>query len=234
MIKKIVIVLFSLWLIASAQTDSSGIEKGKVGYQQQSKSDQLPFKPGDAVKITIYPDTSLFLNGFYKIDNNNYINLPMLGLISVKNKTKNEFIDFLKKEYADFLKYPNINIVPYMRISFFGGFYRPGLYWVENRNSMWDAMQLAGGVNRDDGLMMVRWERDGKILSYNIVKDFQSGKSLESIGFKSGDQLCVTSKPKQLFWESFRDEIVPVLSISLATLSTALTAYQTFKIYNNK
>jgi len=188
------------------------------------------FNSGEAIKIAVYPDSSLFLNGFYNIDQNGNIDLPILGLVSVKNKTRNEFVDYLKKEYSDYLRYPNINVSTYMRVSFFGGFFRPGLYWIESRNSLWDALQIAGGVNREDGLRKIRWERDGSIVSKNITADFQAGTSLSKMGFKSGDQLCVTIKPKMLFWDSFRQDVIPVLSFSLTAMTTALTAYQTYKI----
>lgn len=191
------------------------------------------FKAGDAVKISVYPDSSFFLNGLYNIDQNGNVDLPILGLISVKNKTRNEFIDLLKNEYADYLRYPNINITPFTRVSFFGGFFKPGLYWVESRSSLWDAVQIAGGVNREDGLKNIRWERNGTIVSKNIISDFQAGTSLQKMGFQSGDQLCVTVKPKMQFWDSFRQDVIPILSFSLTALTTALTAYQTYKIYQD-
>jgi polysaccharide export outer membrane protein len=192
------------------------------------------FNEGDAIKITIYPDSSLFLNGFYTIDKSGYVDLPILGLVPVKGKTRNEFIDFLKKEYSDYLRYPNINVNTYMRVSFFGGFYKPGLYWVENRNSLWDAMQLAGGVNREDGLKMIRWERDGKVISYNVIGDFQSGNSLQSMGFKSGDQLCVTFRPKEQFWDTFREDVLPLFAFTLSSLTTAASIYQAYRIYTRE
>lgn len=234
MLRKFCIVFLTFWLTPSAQTDFVKSETNKADYFQSVQEPGIFFRAGDAIKISVYPDTTFFLNGFYHIDNNFYIDLPMLGLVSVKDKTRNQFIEFLKKQYGDYLRYPNISVTSYIRVSFFGGFYKPGLYWVENRSSLWDAMQIAGGVGRDDGLKKVRWERDGTIISYNIIKSFQSGNSLESIGFKSGDQLCVTSRPNQQFWESFSSDVVPVLSITLTALTTALTAYQTYKVFYNK
>src|SRR5512133_1770632 len=106
------------------------------------------FIQGEAIKISVYPDSTIFLNGFYHIDNEYRIDLPILGLVSLRNRSRADFISLLKKEYSDYLRYPNINVTPYMRVSFFGGFYRPGLYWVEPRSTLWDAVQMAGGVAR--------------------------------------------------------------------------------------
>lgn len=194
---------------------------------------QYPFFiEGDAIKISIYQDSALFLNGFYKIDQNGFITLPLVGLMSVKNMSKSQFVDFLKRQYTDYLRFPNINVTSLIRVSFFGGFNKPGLYWVESGNSFWDAIQIAGGVSREDGLKKIRWERDGLVVSNNIISDFQNGASLQSIGFKSGDQLCVTSRPKQQFWEHFSQDFIPVFSLSLSTIATAVSAYQAYKIYN--
>jgi protein involved in polysaccharide export with SLBB domain len=196
----------------------------------QNASIDSTFAHVDAIKISVYPDSLLFLNGFYRIDNNGCVDLPVKGIVSIRDKTNKQFIDYLKNEYTDYLKYPNINIKPFIRVSFWGGFANPGLYWVEPSNSLWDAIQIAGGNPREDGLSKIRWERDGKIISDNIIKDFQSGISLTNMGFKSGDQLCSTAQPKRLFWEKFREDVVPILSITLTALTTSLTAYSTYRI----
>jgi len=194
------------------------------------KDTTVIFNPGEAIKISVYPDSALFLNGFYHIDNEYNVNLPILGLVSLRNRSREDFINLLKKEYSDYLRFPNINVTPYMRVSFFGGFYRPGLYWIEPRSTLWDAVQMAGGVAREDGLKKLRWERNGTIVSDNVIAPFQSGISLTNMGFKSGDQLCVTVKPKVVFWDVFRQDIMPVLTFTLSTAMTALTAYQTYRL----
>jgi protein involved in polysaccharide export with SLBB domain len=195
-----------------------------------ANKDTTFFNPGEAIKISIYPDSMLFLNGFYHIDNNYNIDLPILGLVSLKDRSRTDFINLLKKEYSDYLRYPNINVTPYIRVSFFGGFYRPGLYWIEPRSTLWDAVQMAGGVAREDGLKKIRWERNGTIVSNNIITPFQTGTSLSNMGFRSGDQLCVTTKPKVVFWDVFRTDIMPVLSFTLSSAMTAMAAYQTYRL----
>ena len=46
--------------------------------------DIMQFHPGDAVKITVYPDTAAFPNGVYRIDSKGMIDLPILGLIPIQ------------------------------------------------------------------------------------------------------------------------------------------------------
>lgn len=217
-------------IVTNLSSDSSNTVQKSDSVIQGNVYPMPYFYPGDAIKITVYPDSGLFLNNFYIIDQNGYVDLPVLGLVSIKSKTHDEFIDFLKKQYSDYLRYPNINVASYVRVSLFGGFSKPGMYWIEPRYSVWEAIQYAGGIEREDGLKKVRWERDGLIVSNNIIKDFQSGTSLAAMGFKSGDQICVTPRPKMRFWEAFRQDVIPIISFSFTAMSTAFTAYQAYRI----
>lgn len=213
-------------------TDSSQQKTITQSVVKQGDTCALPyFMPCEAIKISVIPDSTLFLNGFYKVDQEGNVNLPLMGLVSVKNMNKDQFVSQLKNGYVDYLRYPNLDVTPLIRVSFFGGFAKPGLYWVDAKSSLWDVIQIAGGVTREDGLKKIRWERNGEVLSKNVIEQFQSGVSIQSFGFKSGDQLCVTARPKQQFWEAFRQEALPIISLTLSTLTTAVTAYQAYKIY---
>lgn len=182
------------------------------------------YKPGEAILIQIFPDSSSFLNGLYKIDDSGCIDFPVIGTIQIHKMSPSQLIDTIKLRCIDYLPFPNIRVSPLMRLSLLGGFYKPGLYWIDSRNSIWDAVQIAGGLQREDGLKLLRWERDGKVISKNMINQFQSGASLQSIGFKSGDQLCVTSRPKTQF--SFREHFLPFFTLFLTTLTTGITVYR--------
>jgi len=234
MVRNFLILLVTLVGVSFSQQQTvTNTDKQPPDSTVVAKNDSSFFNAGEAIKVSIYPDSALFLNGFYHIDNNYNIDLPILGLVSLKNKSRSDFINLLKKEYSDYLRYPNINVTPYMRVSFFGGFFRPGLYWIEPRSTLWDAVQMAGGVSREDGLKKIRWERNGAVVSDNIITPFQSGTSLSNMGFKSGDQLCVTARPKVVFWDVFRQDIMPALTFTLSTAMTAMTAYQTYRLIQN-
>ncbi len=196
--------------------------------QQRSSVEKLfnqtpVFMPNEAVSIQIIHDSTSIFNGIYKIDERGYVNFPIIGNLSISHLSISQLIDSIKVRCIDYLPFPNIRITPLMRLSLLGGFYKPGLYWIDSRNSLWDAIQLAEGFGREDGLKLLRWERDSKIISNNLTSVYQSGVSLQSIGFKSGDQLCLTSRPKTEF--SFREHFVPFFTLFLSTLSTGLTLY---------
>ncbi|NLD99299.1 MAG: hypothetical protein GX640_05445 [Fibrobacter sp.] len=191
-------------------------------------SDSCFFKPGEAINVKITPDSTSFLNGIYKIDNDGYIDFPVIGNFFVGNLTKIQFIERIKSSCLDYIHYPYIEVQPLIRVSLLGGFFKPGLYWVDSRNSLWDVIRLGGGLKYDNSLQKIRWERDGQIVSKNIITQFQSGQSLKSIGFKSGDQLCVPDKAPHTF--TFREDFFPVFTLILSTITTGITVYQTYRL----
>ena len=190
-------------------------------------------KPGEAIRIYAYPDTGAFVNGFYPVDGQGRIYLPILGKMDISNMTENEFLDTLKKQYINYLRYPNLQVRHLIRISLLGGFQKPGLYYIDPDFSMWDAVYQTGGTTREDGLKRMRWERDRAMVAEDIIPYYQSGQSLSSIGFKSGDQLWTPVEAKKHWWEVvFRDAVLsyvfPVLTTS-ASLYISYLMYRTYK-----
>lgn len=186
--------------------------------------------PGNAVHIAVYPDTTHFLHGVYPIDDRGCIKLPIAGLVHVASSTRAELVGFLEKELEEFLRYPNIEVTPLIRVSLLGGFFSPGLYWVDPRATLWETVARAGGIQREDGIKKLRWERDRQIVVRDLVPLYQSDKSLLSIGFRSGDQLWVTSRPRATAWERFRTDLLPVITASVTVITSSITLYQTYRL----
>ena len=186
-------------------------------------------KPGEAIRIYAFPDTGSFVNGFYPIDGQGRIYLPIIGKMNVMGMTENAFLDTLKAQYINYLRYPNLQIRHSIRISLLGGFIRPGLYYIDPDYSIWDAVYLAGGTIREDGLKRMRWERDRSPVIKDIIPYYQSGQSLKSIGFQSGDQLWTPTEPKRKWWDFLLkdilfSELVPIVTTT-ASLYISYVAY---------
>jgi polysaccharide export outer membrane protein len=186
------------------------------------------FQGGDAIKISVFPDTNAFPGGIYEIDSDGYVDLPLVGFLQVTGLSGRTLEQLLKEKYVKFLPQPNLTVRPLVRIGLLGGFNRPGLYWIDARESIWAAVRSAGGTQREDGIVKIRWVRDSGIVAKNISGHFQAGKSLYAMGFKSGDQLCVTPRPRETVWERFRSNILPIASIVLSTAVSAAMAYITY------
>jgi protein involved in polysaccharide export with SLBB domain len=174
---------------------------------------------GDMVRITALPDTALFLSGDYSILENGNILLPLLGSVHVLTESMESLTASLTQRYAKFLPYPNIQIEPYIRISFLGGFLNPGMHWVNPMHTFSDALSAAQGTVRDDGLQLMRWERGGQVLAVDLTSQVEGHQSLASLGFHSGDQVCIT-----LLTQRDRLPIISlIVSTALATATLVIT-----------
>ncbi len=194
----------------------------------------IPFMPGDALEIKVYPDTISFPNGIYTIDDKGYAYLPILGYKKVTDKSVSKVESLLKEAYVNYLPQPNIQVRPLIRISLLGGFYRPGLYWVDPRGNMWNIIQYAGGTAREDGLEKLKWRRNRVTISKDLIPYIESGESLQSIGFKSGDQVRVTQRPQRRFWDVFRSDVLPLLSFTISAVASAASVYMAYQMYQER
>jgi protein involved in polysaccharide export with SLBB domain len=189
------------------------------------------YQKGDAVRIAVSSDTTHFVNGTYHIDDNGFVFLPVLGKVKIDSMTEKSFVSLLNSSYLSFLRYPTIQVHLLMRVSLLGGFAKPGLFYVDPSASLWDAIALAGGPVREDGLKKINWEREGQIIDKNLLPSIESGKSLSTLGMRSGDQLWITHVPKKDGWEIFSSEYLPVISVAVSALSTTATLFVVYQTY---
>jgi len=191
--------------------------------------------PGEAIRISAYPDTSAFVNGFYTIDGEGRIYLPIIGKMDVSGMSEKAFLDTLKAQYISYLRYPNLQVRHLVRVSLLGGFQRPGLYYIDPDNSIWDAVYQTGGTTREDGLKRMKWERDRQIVAEDIVPYYQSGQSLRAIGFQSGDQLWTPVDPKRNWWEvAVRDVVLSQIFPIVTTSASLYISYLMYKTYRTR
>ena len=167
------------------------------------------------VRIKAYPDTALFITGDYPILADGYAVLPMVGLVKVTSQSEEALAENLTKQYSKFLAFPTLQIEPVIMISFLGGFINPGIRKVNPTHSFAEALTAAQGPVRDDGLSKMRWERGGKVLATDMTSTLESPRSIADLGFKSGDQVCVTLLTQ-------RDRL-PIISLIASTLLASAT-----------
>jgi protein involved in polysaccharide export with SLBB domain len=177
------------------------------------------FQSGDALCISALPDTG-FPNGIYQIHRNGNVDLPMLGSVKVVPSQRDSFQLLVKQAYVQYLRDPHIQVNRMIRVSLLGGFIKPGLYWICPETTLWNAIYMAGGTINEDGIKKMRWERNGKIVKKKLVTDFESGKTLDEMGFNSGDQISVTSRSKRSPLEIVLQDVIPVLSFVIAIVTT--------------
>jgi protein involved in polysaccharide export with SLBB domain len=171
--------------------------------------------PGDALRIKAYPDTASFISGTYTIFDSGFVMLPIFGFVQITKMSISGLTKQLTDEYAKYMAYPSVQIEPMIRILLLGGFLRPGTYLVNPLHPFSNALSAAGGTVRDDGLKLLRWERNGKVLSTNLTSEVESNGSLWALGFKSNDQVCITLRTKR--------DMLPVASFIVSTIVSSAT-----------
>jgi hypothetical protein len=193
-----------------------------------------PFKCGSAVSIQCFPDTAAFLSKIYPIDAEGCIELPLLGRKSISLMTKEELVDYLNTNFLKYLRNPGIQVRPLIRVALLGGFQRPGIYYIGQESSFSELLQLSGPPLREDGLQKMYWVRNRLPVDCDLVKSFESGKSLEEMGIQSGDQICVTPKPLLTSWDNFKTDILPIISLVVSTAVTSVTLFFTVQTYQQR
>lgn len=169
----------------------------------ENNQSRVVFVPGDAVFISAFPDTGIFLNGVFPIDDRGYVELPIYGKAKISHMSREQFVNFLRENFRDYLRYPHLYIKPLIRVSVLGGVPAPGFYYFDPDRSFWELMYEVRGTTDEDGLKEIRWKRSGKVVQGDMIPDLQSGISLRKMGFRSGDQIWVKTPGKPGFVERF-------------------------------
>ena len=145
-------------------------------------------KPGDAVRVRVYRDTSL--TGEFRVNENGAVVLPLLGRREVAGITPDSLRSRLLADYAEYLKEPAIDVTVLRRISILGSVRNPGLYPVDPTVSLSEALALAGGVTPDADRGDIRLVRSGRVLR----EDLDQGTLLGTTPIESGDRIFVGQK----------------------------------------
>ena len=64
-------------------------------------TDAKPFKPGDGILISTFPDTTSFLNNTFPIDDMGFVDFPIVGKVAVSSMSNEELGTFIKEKCAE-------------------------------------------------------------------------------------------------------------------------------------
>jgi hypothetical protein len=225
--KMVILMLCTIAACSFAQKDI-----GQNGSMAKVSEEKYPFHSGDALAISISPDSALFLTGQYPIDDDGCIDLPIVGRKPVTSMTQEELANYIKNTYLQYLHFPSVRVQPLIRLELMGGFQRPGFYYFSPHTSFWEVFRMAGAPIREDGIEKLKINRAGAIIDFDPVLSVQNTKSLRQMGILSGDQIRVTVQPLKTTWEGFKDDVLPVISLALSVAATTLTAYISYEAFS--
>jgi len=160
----------------------------------------------------------------YSIDKDGFVHLPVIGSLSVKDKTLSQVVDMLKESLKNILSQPIITVKLVNRyISVLGEVQNPGHFaYSQDKLSVYDAIGLAGDItvfgNRKE-VILTRNE-NGKNIRININLTKSEILSSEYYYIRPNDIVYVKPLRKR-FWGMDEFPYMVVLS----TVTTALLIY---------
>lgn len=201
------IVLISLITVLSSCVSKKDIvyfQNDQIDQSKFSNSYKTVFKPDDLLEITIsaldleavkpfnlpavaYATTSNSVIGtprqqLYLVDNEGFIDFPVLGRLKIGGLTRKEVIDLLSSKLdPDYVKNPTIIIrISNFSVTVLGDVKVPGTYTIPNeRITVLQAVGLAGDLNISGVRnIQVKREENGQIHTYDI--DLKSNKLFTS------------------------------------------------------
>ena len=194
--------------------------------QQTAAPQNSPFVPGDAILLSTYPDTSSFLNGIYPIDDQGYIEFPIGDRVNVSTMSNDAFLKYLRDNYQNYMRSPNLYVKPMIRLTVVGGFVTPGMYYVDDKMSLWDVIKLAGGASHEDAIKDINWERNGEKMIEDVTPYLEKGTSLKSMGVQSGDLVWAPSPDAEDTWDFLTTRILPIAAF-MTSVYLMWISYQT-------
>jgi protein involved in polysaccharide export with SLBB domain len=212
-------------LTAAANSNEPGVVSTPQS-QETVQAGKKIFVPGDAVFLSTYPDTSSFLNGIFPIDDQGYIEFPIGDRINISNMSEEVFLKYLRDNYQNYMRSPNLFVRPMIRVTVVGGFVTPGMYYVDNKMSLWDLFKMAGGLSHEEAIYEINWERNGEKVVEDVTPFLQQGVSLNRMGFQSGDLVWTPSPDAEDKWDFVTSRILPIASFA-ASLYLMWISYQT-------
>ena len=162
---------------------------------------------GDILQLK-FSDLDVY-NGEFKVLNDGWIFLPVIGNYFIENKTLEEARNDLISKYSKELIVPDFQLsLIYSRpldISIIGEVQNPGLYQIkdilENPPRLVDGLQLAGGItsksNLEDVKLIRVFKENGelikKITSLNLTSLVEEGDQSNNIKLSHGDVLKINT-----------------------------------------
>jgi Periplasmic protein involved in polysaccharide export len=212
--------------------DTLMVSSSNVKTDNMKNAEKYPFHCGDAVGISVVPDTAAFLSGQFPIDDDGCIDLPIVGRKPVTSMTQEELGNYIKNTFMQYLHFPSVRVQPLIRLELMGGFQRPGFYYFSPHTSFWEVFRIAGVPIREDGIEKLKLKRARTAIDFDPVLSVENTQSLRQMGLRSGDQIMVTARPLKTSWDYFKDDVLPILSLTLTVAATTATAYITYQTFN--
>ena len=167
---------------------------------------------------TISNEQAVQANG-YQIDQNGYIQFPMIGRYKAAGKSLTQVNQELRNQLSHYLKTPDViaRVLSYQgqRFSVQGNVIKGGQFYLSDQPvSVYTALGMAGGVNAQQGNnASITLVRQGQTYTLNTVELEKAGFSLHNLLIQPNDTLYVNNRENQKIYvmgESGKNQSLPL------------------------
>ena len=167
---------------------------------------------------TISNEQSVQANG-YQIDQNGYIQFPMIGRYKAAGKSLTQVNQELRSQLSRYLKTPDViaRVLSYQgqRFSVQGNVTKGGQFALSDQPvSVYTALGMAGGVSSQQGdNASITLVRQGRTYKLNTIELEKAGLSLHNLLIQPNDTLYVNSRENQKIYvmgESGKNQSLPM------------------------
>lgn len=157
----------------------------------QESSYDSPLRPGDVLRIRVWPDADL--GGEFPVEEDGNVYLPFLGAVPVRGVAGGELRARIRSGYQSARGNAVVTVTPLYRIGVTGAVRRPAAYLVPPTDGFFDVIATAGGFDaraREDAVSVIR---QGQVVKLNAERAIKSGETLplDALSLQSGDQIIV-------------------------------------------
>lgn len=163
---------------------------GSVSAQTDSPYDS-PMRPGDVLRISVWPDAQL--GGEFPVEVDGNVYLPFLGAVRAIGVPGNALRTQIREGFQAAQRNAVVTVTPLYRIGVTGAVRRPGAFLVPPSDGFFDVVATAGGFDvraKEDQVSVVR---EGQVIRLNAEDAIKKGETLplDALSLQSGDQIIV-------------------------------------------
>ena len=163
---------------------------GNFAVAQEGSYDS-PLRPGDVLRISVWPDAQL--GGEFPVELDGNVYLPFLGGVRATGIPGDELRRTIREGYQTAQRNAVVTVTPLYRIGVTGSVRRPGAFLVPPTDGFFDVIATAGGFDIRAKQDQVSVVRDGQVIVLNAKEAIEKGETLplDALSIRSGDQIIV-------------------------------------------
>ncbi len=177
-----------------------------------SAVDAFVIRPGDYLKVQVWPDSSL--GGEFLVEGDGLVQLPLVGPVKVGGARLIDVREQLRQTYRSAVKEPTVAVVPLVHVSVLGAVKQPGVFPIGATQTLFDVISVAGGFADNARPDAVRILRDGQVITVNLKRTFKGGAA-DQVALQSGDRIYVPAASRIRLLDIFYVAQTAVLVVTL-------------------